>query len=50
MQLHWFTEIKKNTDKQNVKKRDGDIEKKAFDVWILVTTTVLNIKLGEVEN
>ena len=39
-----------NTDKQNLEKKFGDVDKKILDTSGLVTLTVLNTKLGEVDN
>ena len=39
-----------NTDKQNLEKNLGDVDKKIPDVSGLVTATVLNTKIGEFEN
>ena len=38
------------TDKQNLDKKIGDVDKKKLDTSGLVTTTVLNAKISEVEN
>ena len=38
-----------NIDKQNLKKKIGDVNKKIPDVSELVTVTVLNTKIKEVE-
>ena len=38
-----------NTDKQNLEKKIGDVDKKIPDTSGLVTTTVLNTKISEVE-
>ena len=39
-----------NTDKQNLEKKIGDADQKIPDTSGLVTTTVLNTKVNEVEN
>ena len=39
-----------NTDKQNLEKKTGDVNKKFPDTSGLVTTTVLNTKISQVEN
>ena len=39
-----------NTEKQNLKKKIGDTDKKIPDLSGLVTTTVLNTKISEIEN
>ena len=41
--------IQYNIDKQNLEK-NGDVEKKILDTSSLVTTTVLNTKISEVED
>ena len=39
-----------NSDKHNLEKKNGDVDKKIPDSGGLVTTTVLNVKVGKVEN
>ena len=39
-----------NTDKQILEKKIADVDKKVPEVSGLVTTTVLNSEIGEVEN
>ena len=39
-----------NAYKQNLEKKNDDVDNKILDISNLVTTTVLNIKIGEVEN
>ena len=39
-----------NTDKQNLEKKIGGVDKKIPDTSGLVTTTILNTKISEVEN
>ena len=39
-----------NKDKQNLGKKVGGVDKKKTDMGGLVTTTVLNTKISEVEN
>ena len=48
MQLIYISQY--NTDKQNLEKKVEDIDKKIPDKSGLVTTTVLNTKISEVEN
>ena len=38
-----------NTDKQNLEKKIGDVDKKTPGISFLVTTNVLKTKIGEVE-
>ena len=38
-----------NTDKQNLEKKIGDVDKKTPGISCLVTTNVLKTKIGEVE-
>ena len=39
-----------NTDKQNLEKKSGDVDKKISDMNGLVTTTILNTKIIKIEN
>ena len=48
MQLLYIN--KYNTDKQNLEKKIGDVDKKIPDTSSLVTATLLNTKIREVEN
>ena len=38
-----------NTDKQNLEKKIGDVDKKTPGISFLVATNVLKTKIGEVE-
>ena len=50
MQLLQFYINQYNTDKHNLEKIIGDADKKIPNTSSLVTTTVLNTKIREVEN
>ena len=39
-----------NTDKQNLDKKNGDVDKKIWNRSDLANTTVLNTKISEVEH
>ena len=39
-----------NTDKENLKKMIGDVDKKMRDVGCLVTSTTLNTNINKVKN
>ena len=44
----WIHINQYNKDTQNLKKKIGDVDKKAPDTKVVVTTTVLNTKISEV--
>ena len=46
----WIETNQYNADEQNLERKIGDVDKKAPGISALVTTTVLNAKIGEVEN